>query len=271
MKLGAPLKKTAGWQKPKVRPFALKTGGLRINKNEPKTNLKLIPLIFIMVIGAGTLLSMRPSSSSGNDSAAQFEPVSYTPEKQESSPNNSTSEAKDYFSDVLTESSTSNFNFTSSDFDLSSNEEFSKELSSHYGTSDFCNSGCNVYDSRGNHVRVTCFGSTNSCTTYSSSGETIRTYCSSYINSCNSYSSSGDSYRTSCSDYTNNCNTTGSNGYHSNTHCSEYTGSCSTYDSDGGYSNTHCSRYTSSCSTYGSDGSYSTTHCSRYTNSCTSY
>lgn len=270
MRLGAPAKVSRG-RAVKIRRASVKTSGLQVRPKAPRTKFALIPVISVMLVASLALLAIRPPATS-NDNASRAPRAETQPVKNEAeAPAKPTNKAEDYFSDMLSKSNTGGFDFTSSDLDLSANSDFSKELQSSYGTSGFCNYGCHVYDSNGNYVTITCYGTTNSCTTYGSNGDTINTYCSSYINSCHSYSSSGDSYNTTCSNYTNSCNTTGSDGSYSNTYCSQYTSSCNTYDSGGGYSNTYCSQYTSSCNTYNSDGSSSTTYCSRYTSTCNTY
>lgn len=251
----------------------VKAGGLNLQPRPSGVKLKPVMLIIALLVGSFTLLAIHPPVRTNNTANQVRQTVSQPKTKEESTGAElkSTDKAEDYFSDILSKSESSGFNFTSSDLNLSSNTDFTNELNSSYGTSNFCNYGCHVYDSSGNYVTITCYGSTNSCTTYSSGGGVINTYCSSYTSSCNSYSSNGDYYNTTCSSYTSSCHTTGSDGYYSNSYCSSYTSSCSTYDSSGGYSNTYCSQYTSSCNTYGSDGSSSTTYCSQYTYSCRSY
>jgi hypothetical protein len=233
---------------------------------------QIVTIFFVVSVGTGITfaqykknhpIKVASTSSSQESTNSSLGFLSKTTAPSFARPTN-TNSLNNFLSNIKTNG------FDSSTVNLASplNSNFYSQFNS--GGS-YCSLSCNIYDSSGSYIRVTCSSYINTCSAYNSNGGYANTYCSSYINSCNTYDSNGNSYNTNCSNYINSCSTTGSNGFSSNTYCSSYINNCNTYDSSGNTYNTYCSSYISSCSTYGSNGYSSNTYCSSYISSCSTY
>ncbi len=241
-----------------------------LTREQKRYRLKLILAILFFVssfsatayvLATSSDLAVKPMASSGSEvtslsTAPGTSDVEFSEEQEQNLDN------------FLSQTNVGGFDTSSIDWTSSANANFYSQYSSN--STDFCSSGCNIYDSSGNYISVNCYSSLNSCNIYDSNGNYANVHCYSYINSCSTTTSDGDYYNTHCYEYINSCNTSGSDGYYSNTNCYDYINSCNTSDSYGNYYNTHCYSYINSCTTTGSDGSYTTTRCYEYIDYCSS-